>query len=356
MHALSLTLEALAERIDDAETTALVRNAQISADGVTGVLDSLLGIAAMEAKGSKPEISQFAISDLLTHLRDQFGERAAHKNIELRILPCTLVVDSDRQMVLRILETLVSNAIHHTDCGRILIGCRRTKDVLRIGILDNQPGQSTEMANRFSPDGADQSAPDTESNWQGYALGLSIAKNICARLGQDMLVISRADKGKAIWLNIALSAVQKARQQSKNGTKPSATPAAETEGGATIAIVEDNPDILLATTQFLTGWGYHVYGGGSAGAVIQNLEVNGSGVCPNLVLSDFNLRDGMTAVDAIADLNQHYNSKIPAIIITGDPSAPGIDKARALNYEILFKPLRAAKLRALVRYTLEQNA
>ena len=47
MHALSLTLEALAERIDDAETTALVRNAQISADGVTSVLDSLLGIAAM---------------------------------------------------------------------------------------------------------------------------------------------------------------------------------------------------------------------------------------------------------------------------------------------------------------------
>ena len=99
-----------------------------------------------------------------------------------------------------------------------------------------------------------------------------------------------------------------------------------------------------------------MYGGGSAGAVIRNLEVNGSGVCPNLVLSDFNLRDGMTAVDAITDLNQHYNSKIPAIIITGDPSAPDIDKARALNYEILFKPLRATKLRTLVRYTLEQNA
>lgn len=351
MHSLNLVLGALAGRAGDAETADLVKSAQISADGVTGVLETLLGIAAMDADGTASEISEFAVQDLLQHLREQFTQQAANKELELRIVPCTLRIKSDRLLLQRVLDALISNAIRHTESGHILLGCRRAKGTLRIGVLDQGPGLSEEMAARFSTTGPQDGAL-LKSSWRGYALGLSITQYICAALGHDMTVVSREGKGAAVWLKVALA---NKRNESAEAIVSSASDAPE-ESDATIVIVEDDPDILLATTQFLTGWGYRVCGGRTAAAAIQDIEANGAGVCPSLVLSDFNLSDGQTALDAIAELNRRFDTEIPAIIITGDPSTPGIAEARELNYEILSKPLRAAKLRALIRYTLAENS
>ena len=103
----------------------------------------------------------------------------------------------------------------------------------------------------------------------------------------------------------------------------------------------DDPDILLATSILPSGWGYRVFGGAMAAEAIQDIETNGGGAFPDLVLSDFNLLDGQTAVHALAEVNRKIDRDIPAIIITGDPSAPGIKEAQALDYEIILKPLRA---------------
>ncbi|MBT6828887.1 MAG: response regulator [Rhodospirillaceae bacterium] len=357
MHSLNLVLGALAGRAEDSETAALVNSAQISADGVTSVLETLLSIAAMDAADAAPEISEFDVQELLQYLREQFAQRAANKGLQLRVVPCTLRIKSDRVLLQRILDALISNAIRHTESGHILLGCRRTKGALRIGVLDQGPGLSEDMAARFftvnGPDGANcQDGALSKTSWRGYALGLSIAQYICAALGHDMTVLSREGKGAAIWLKVALA---ETRNESV-ATTISAPPHAPEKSDAAIVIVEDDPDILLATTQFLTDWGYRVCGGRTAEAAIQDIEANGGGACPDLVLSDFNLTDGQTALDAIAELNRHFDSKIPAIIITGDPSAPGIAEARELNYEILNKPLRAAKLRTLVRYALAENS
>ena len=350
MHSLNLVLGALAGRAEDSETAALVNSAQISADGVTSVLETLLGIATMDAGGAAPEVSQFAVQDLLQHLSEQFTQRAANKGLQLRIMPCTLSIRSDRVLLQRILEALLSNAIRHSESGHILLGCRRTKRALRIGVLDQGPGLNEEMAARFSTVNS-QDGAFSKSSWRGYALGLSIAQYICAALGHDMTVVSRQGKGAAIWLKVDLVGAQ--TKSTADAVSP--PPLAPEESDAAIAIIEDDPDILFATTQFLTGWGYRVCGGKTAAATIQDIETNGGGACPDLVLSDFNLPEGQTAVDAMAELNHHFDTEIPAIIITGDPSAPGIAEARELNYEILNKPLRAAKLRALVRYTLAER-
>lgn len=347
MHSLNLILDALAERAADAEIAALVNSAQISADGVTGVLEALLGIAAMESGSAAPAYAEFGINELLDHCREQFARRARNKNLDLRIVPSAHRVTSDRLLLRRILDTLLSNAIRHAEGGRILLGCRRKADVLRIGILHGGPGPGEALAAPFSPTDNQDGAPP-KANWRGYALGLSIAQNICAALGHDISVVSREEKGAAIWIDVPLA------EEERAAPALAAVPARQ-ETDATIIIVEDNPDILAATTQLLAGWGYRVYGGATAAQAIQDFETNGGGARPDLVLSDFRLPDGQTAVDAMAALNRHFDQEIPAIIITGDPTSPGIAEARALNYEIIQKPLRAAKLRALVRYALDHQ-
>lgn len=351
IHALNLILDTLAERATDAEIAGLVKNAQVSADGVTSVLEALLGVAAMDAGEASPTIGDINVNDLFDHLRDQYTRRAKNKGLDLRIVPSALRVRSDGLLLQRVLDTLISNALHYTENGRILLGCRRSKNMLRIGVLDSGPGVSEEMAAHYSG-GSDQVGEFSKSHWRGYALGLSISQSICAVLGHHMAVVSRKGDGAAIWLTVPLAEVQSDRE-------PRIAPDSTTAGlevDALIVVMEDDPDVLLATTQFLESWGYRVCGGGTAAAVIQDIATNGGGACPDLVLSDFNFPDGHTAVDAMAELNRHFNEKIPAIIITGDPSAPGIADAQAQNYEILLKPLRAAKLRALVRYALAQRS
>ena len=133
-----------------------------------------------------------------------------------------------------------------------------------------------------------------------------------------------------------------------------AAPSPESE--AKIAPVEDDPDVFFATSELLTGWGYQVFGGLSAEAAIDGCTANACGKCPDLVLSAFTLPHAKTAVDVIMGFNRHFDSKILAIVVSGDPSAARDVTVEGLEFEILQKPIRAAKLRALVRYTLENSS
>ena len=73
----------------------------------------------------KPEIVSFRIDELLRQLEVEFAPLAREKGLELTFVPCSLAVRSDRRLLRRLLQNLVSNAIKYTPKGRVLVGCRR---------------------------------------------------------------------------------------------------------------------------------------------------------------------------------------------------------------------------------------
>lgn len=351
IYSLNLLLAALAGRVEDTDSAALVNSAQISADGVSGAIEAILSISAMRAAEAEPDMVKLDIAVLLDHCRDQFAGQAANKGLEFRVDSCALRVRSDRLLLPRLLDNLISNAVRHTDKGHVLVECRATKEMLRIGIFNSGPILDEQTLALFSsPKMSDTSLSLSPSAWRGFALGLSIAQEICALLGHTLSVSSEPGRGTAAWLEVGLAA----RSATTESSAEVAAPAPESE--AMIALVEDDPDVYFATSELLIGWGYQVFGGASAEAAIEDCMANAGGRCPDLLLSDFKLPNAQTAIDVIMGFNRHFDSKIPTIVVSGDPSAALDVAVEGLEFEILQKPIRAEKMRALVRYALENSS
>ena len=73
---------------------------------------------------------------------------------------------------------------------------------------------------------------------------------------------------------------------------------------------------------------------------------------PGLLVADYHLDDGRTGVQAIAQVREAAGSPIPGIIITADRSPEGLRLVRSSGFFLLNKPIRPAKLRALMSHIL----
>ena len=80
-------------------------------------------------------------------------------------------------------------------------------------------------------------------------------------------------------------------------------------------------------TTLLGSWGHRVVTAGSAAEAVERLAT-----CPDqpdLIISDFRLRDGENGIAAIELLRSEYNEAIPAMLITGDTAPDRLSEAQA---------------------------
>ena len=91
-------------------------------------------------------------------------------------MPCSLAVQSDRRLLRRLLQNLVSNAIKYTPAGRVLVGCRRRGGRLRIDVYDTGLGIPASKKRAIFQEfhRLDQGAKVA----RGLGLGLSIVERI----------------------------------------------------------------------------------------------------------------------------------------------------------------------------------
>ena len=99
-----------------------------------------------------PELTQFAISDIFDELATEFQEQANNKGISFRVCRTTLRTRSDPVLLGRILRNLVSNAMHYTDHGKVLLGCRRYGAMFRVEVYDTGIGISADQIEEIFED------------------------------------------------------------------------------------------------------------------------------------------------------------------------------------------------------------
>src|SRR3546814_15885775 len=104
----------------------------------------------MDAGGYHPRVAPVNVGELFETLEAEFGALARQKGLRLRRVACSAVVRSDAQLLRRIVQNLLSNALKYTDSGSILLGARRRGETLSIEIHDTGPG--TAAAYHHTPD------------------------------------------------------------------------------------------------------------------------------------------------------------------------------------------------------------
>ncbi|MCR2511994.1 hybrid sensor histidine kinase/response regulator, partial [Salmonella enterica] len=89
-------------------------------------------ISRLDTGALKPELSLFRLDRLLQQVVTDFTPLAATKGLKLRVVPCSLTVYSDRNLLRRLLQNLISNSIKYSRSGKILLGVRRRGGDLEI--------------------------------------------------------------------------------------------------------------------------------------------------------------------------------------------------------------------------------
>ncbi len=193
LNAARLYASSLLERSPPAELGRLARNIDASLDGVEEILNALLDISRLDSGAMKPEFTVFPVNTLLEQIRIDFEPIAKARGIAFTILPSSAVVRSDRKLLRRILQNLVSNALkYNKDMGRALLGCRRRGRNLIIEVHDSGPGIPDDQRELIFKE---FQRLDQHSHAPGLGLGLSIVERMCRVLDHGLSLEIQARKG-----------------------------------------------------------------------------------------------------------------------------------------------------------------
>ncbi len=342
LNAARLYVTSLIERQRAGEDGDLVQNIDASLEAVEEIFAALLDISRLDTGAMKPELSDFRIDELLQRLEVEFAPLAREKELKLRFMPCALTVRSDRRLLRRLLQNLVSNAIKYTPEGTVLVGCRRRGDKLRIDVYDTGIGipQSKRRAVFKEFHRLDQGARVA----RGVGLGLSIVERIARVLDCEVALKSAAGHGSRFSLEVSRGNAAAASQQQNVASHKIGRLA------GTVALCIDNDHAILdGMKKLLGGWGCRVL---TAADLIEALAaISAENIEPDGLLVDYHL-DGGNGIAVIGELRRRFGRQdgaaLPAILITADRSAHVRDEAQAEGVHLLNKPLKPASLRALI--------
>ncbi len=339
LNAARLYVTSLVERQNGGEDSRLVENIDDSLEAIEEILGALLDISRLDAGAMTTSITRFKIGDLMRSLEIEFAPVARAKGLKLTFVPCSLPVESDRMLLRRLLQNLISNAIKYTPRGRVLVGCRRRGQSLQIGIYDTGVGvpvlKRGEIFKEFHR--LEQGARIA----RGLGLGLSIVERIARVLNHGIALDSNAGGGSFFSVTVPIT-----KAINHTAAVTSATPLSKTSiSGSLIVCIENDVAILDGMRTLLTAWDAEVIAVTDPDAAIEAIAAAGGRVTGLLV--DYHLDRG-NGVAAIRDIRRRFGENIPAILITADRSPHVRAAAREEQIAVLNKPVKPASLRALL--------
>jgi signal transduction histidine kinase/CheY-like chemotaxis protein len=346
LNAARLFVAALAEQNGlDKSNRDLVVSIDNALEAIDGLLRALFDISKLDAGVMTAEMAGFEVAPLLDQLRKEYLPQAREAGINLRVMPCKAVIQSDPRLLGRVLRNFLSNALRYTEKGRILLGCRRRGGRIQIGVWDTGIGIPEEKMGDIFQEFQQIALPGRRRE-KGMGLGLAIVERISRLLDHPLEVRSRLGKGSSFAISVPLA--KRVTLGPAQGQGP--VPAADRDAMTALPIlaIDDDPSGLEAITALLTAWKCRVTPIRSRAELHEWLATNPSS--PRIVVADYHLGDGSNGVMLIEELRTHFGADLAAFVVTSDRD-PGLRAGlKEKGLAMLPKPVQPARLRALISH------
>jgi PAS domain S-box-containing protein len=325
----------LEQRHRDQEGLEIVAGIGHSIDTMSGMLSSLLDINRLESGSLRPSQSDFAVAEIFGSVAADILRPLEAKGLQWRVVSSDLVVRSDKRMLEEMIRNLLSNAVRYTDRGKILLGCRRAGERIRIEVWDTGIGIPGDQL----PHIFEEYYCDAERG--GFGIGLAIVRRLGEILGHRVDVRSTPGKGTGFSIEVPRGKVR--IETSESAVQPAP------DGGlfsGTVLVIEDETSVRSALNRLLSSRGIGCIGvptGSDAVALVQQRDVH-----PDVVLCDYNLPGPMNGLESINSLRGVLAEKLPAIVMTGDTRTKTMEAIAAHGVSVLVKPFLADDLIKLI--------
>lgn len=330
LHAAQLFADALSQQVDhrQRETVSQISGAL---DSTSDLLTGLLDMSRLEGGGLVPQPREFALADVLEPLASEFGAIAAARGLRLRFVGTESWVDSDPQLLRRVLQNFLANAVRYTAAGSVLLGVRRDRDRLRIEVHDTGPG----IAPEYQAVIFEEFRRGEDAAGQGLGLGLSIADRIAQLLAAPIGL--RSTLGRGTTFSVTLPSVV--------ATRPAPAPVAARRGlvGIRVLLVDNDPQALAALARLLEGWGCEVVTAVDDASARVALQDGGAA----LWLFDYHLDNGDTGAALTVRLGERYGAR-PAVILSADTGEAVRRAVHEAGLPLLGKPLKPLALKSVL--------
>jgi two-component system CheB/CheR fusion protein len=342
LQTLALLNGALRRMVKDADAIEVLSQQEQAIGAMSRLLNTLLDIRKLESGGVKPDVSDFKVATLLEGLRREFGSVAAAKGLELQVQSTEDFGHSDRSLVEQLLKNLVSNAVKYTREGGVLLRARRQDASVRIEVQDTGVGIPADQLAHIYDEFYQVGGP-TNSARDGYGLGLSIVQRLVKLLDLRLEVTSEVGVGSVFSLELPLGASLAA---AADWAAPSPSPVPS--GTGNVLLVEDDPAVRDATRMLLKVEGYRVT---AVASLAEALRATSQGA-PDLLITDYHLKDGELGTEVITALRERCGVDLKAVLMTGDTSAGIRELAGDPGLRIASKPVDAEQLLTLLQELL----
>lgn len=346
LQALVLFSDSLQETTKDQESRHLASQIGKSVSALVDMFDELLDISKLDAGVVQAVKQDFKVQTIFDRLQTDFMPQTEAKGIEFVMQPTHLFAYSDPHLVERILRNLISNAIRYTDFGSVTVSCQLESGKLFIDVMDTGIGiRAKSLPHIFEE--YYQVDNQHRDRLKGLGLGLSIVRRMEALLGCHVTVVSRPSLGSVFSFSIPqgkeiMEEPPLPQQQAKHDLS-----------GVRVALVEDNREIRQTIAALLQKWGCHVHLGELPHDVLKPMAE--AGTRPDILICDYRLPNGLTAIDGIKLLHELWDKDIPTLVLTGDTAPQTLQKIQSSGAVLLHKPITPARLRSIMFFALRSN-
>lgn len=328
----------------------LIQKLEQVVDNLNHLFTDLLDISKLESRMTRVPKQNLSLQPLLEKIYDEFEALANEKRIELRLYNRDLTVFSNPNMLERIIRNMISNAIRYTRTGGVLIGCRKRQNAVWIEVWDTGRGIPQEKMGEIFNEFVQIKEEDSEPS-KGVGLGLFIVKRLAQLLDHSIIVTSKLRRGTMFRVvapsQAQLSApVPEIPQIAVPATNIASATMLTPALAQRILLLDDDDEVRHAMEKLLESWHCQV----KAWARLEDMLAD---IAPettaDLMISDFQLDEETDGIQAIDAVRRHLGRSIPALLITGTQDPVLLKHIDASGVPCLRKPVRPAKLRALLQ-------